>query len=72
MTLLRGDGGSSEERPYDVSRGQNRYVTLPLARKYFDKLQQAGKIDNLQHVCGVFGCELEVIVNEIKNRMYVC
>ena len=21
-----------------------------------DKLQQAGKIDNLQQVCGVFGC----------------
>ena len=24
-------GGSPEERPYDVSRGQNRFVTLPLA-----------------------------------------
>ena len=23
-------GGSPEEHPYDVSRGQNRYVTLPL------------------------------------------
>ena len=25
-----GGGGSPEERPYDVSRGQNRCVTLPL------------------------------------------
>ena len=24
-----GGGGSPEERPYDVSRGQYRYVTLP-------------------------------------------
>ena len=24
-----GAGGSPEERPYDVSRGQKRYVTLP-------------------------------------------
>ena len=31
VTFLRGEGGGSpEERPYDVSRGQNRYVTLPL------------------------------------------
>ena len=32
VTFLRGvgvGGGSPEERPYDVSRGQNRYVTLP-------------------------------------------
>ena len=29
MTFLRG-GGSPKERRYDVSRGQNRYVTLPL------------------------------------------
>ena len=29
VTFLRG-GGSPEKRPYDVSRGQNRYVTLPL------------------------------------------
>ena len=34
VTFLRGGGGgSSEERPYDVSRGQNRYVTLPLYSK---------------------------------------
>ena len=32
VTFLRGGGGSPEERPYDVSRGQNRYVTLPLHR----------------------------------------
>ena len=25
----RRGGGSPEERPYDVSRGQNRYVMLP-------------------------------------------
>ena len=31
VTFLRGGGGGfSEKRPYDVSRGQNRYVTLPL------------------------------------------
>ena len=35
VTFLRGGGGggggsSSEERPYDVSRGQDRHVTLPL------------------------------------------
>ena len=24
------EGGSPEERPYDISRGQNRYVMLPL------------------------------------------
>ena len=31
LTFLRWvGGGSPEERPYDVSRGQNRYVTLPL------------------------------------------
>ena len=28
--VSKGGGGSPEERPYDVSRGQNRYVTLPL------------------------------------------
>ena len=27
--VSKGGGGSPEERPYDVSRGQNRYVTLP-------------------------------------------
>ena len=25
-------GGVSKERPYDVSRGQNRFVTLPLVQ----------------------------------------
>ena len=29
MTFLRGGGESPEKRSYDVSRGQNRYVTLP-------------------------------------------
>ena len=29
VTFLRRGGGCPEERPYDVSRGQNRYVTLP-------------------------------------------
>ena len=28
-----GVGGSLEEHSYDVSRGQNRYVTLPLLSK---------------------------------------
>ena len=28
VTFLRRGGGSPEEHPYDVSRGQNRYVTL--------------------------------------------
>ena len=33
-----GGGGAPEERPYDVSRGQNRYVTLPLSsEKVFNK-----------------------------------
>ena len=27
--VSKGGGGSPEERPYDVSRGQNRLVTLP-------------------------------------------
>ena len=27
--VSKGGGGSPEERPYDVSRGQNRYVRLP-------------------------------------------
>ena len=27
--VSKGDEGSPEERPYDVSRGRNRYVTLP-------------------------------------------
>ena len=36
MTFLRG-GGSPEERLYDVSRGQNRYVTLPLAKIFHVK-----------------------------------
>ena len=26
--VSKGGGGSPEERPYDVSRGQNRYVTV--------------------------------------------
>ena len=30
VTFLRGVRGSPEERSYDVSRGQNRYVTLLL------------------------------------------
>ena len=29
VMFLRGGGESPEERPYDVFRGQNRYVTLP-------------------------------------------
>ena len=37
--VSRGEGGgmegSLEERPYDVSRGQNRYVTLPLIATLF-------------------------------------
>ena len=31
--VSKGGGGCPEERPYDVSRGQNRYVTLPLVKK---------------------------------------
>ena len=31
-------GGSPEERPYDVSRGQNQYVIPPLAITYFNNL----------------------------------
>ena len=27
--VSKGGGGSPEERPYDVSRGKNRYETLP-------------------------------------------
>ena len=33
-----------------------------------DKLQQAGKIDNLQQFCGVFGC---VLVNKTKNVYFL-
>ena len=33
VTFLRRGGGSAEERPYDFSRGQNRFVTLPLATR---------------------------------------
>ena len=33
-----------------------------------DKLQQAGKIDNLQQVCGIFGC---VLVNKTKNVYFL-
>ena len=32
VTFLRGGVGSSEERPYDVSRGQNRYVNASLSK----------------------------------------
>ena len=32
------------------------FVILTSLLQLFDKLQQAGKIDNLQQVCGVFGC----------------
>ena len=35
-----GGGGSSEKRPYDVSRGQNRCVTLPLTCN-------AGKVEKI-------------------------
>ena len=37
VTFLRGGGvrGSPEERPYDVSREQNRHVTLPLGKYCF-------------------------------------
>ena len=30
MTFVRGGGGVPEKRTYDVSRGHNRYVRLPL------------------------------------------
>ena len=30
-----GWGGLQKKLPYDVSRGQNRYVALPLARHFF-------------------------------------
>ena len=33
-----------------------------------DKLQQAGKIDNLQQVCGVFGCVIAVCWNITNIR----
>ena len=36
LTFLRGGGGvgeSLEERPYDVSHGQNRYMTFPVVDK---------------------------------------
>ena len=40
VTFLKGGGGSPKKRPYDVSRGQNRYVTLPLARhSFFNKIK---------------------------------
>ena len=32
-----------------------------------DKLQQVGKIDNLQQVCGVFGCV--GLYSAVKNRI---
>ena len=36
--LTGGGGGAPEERPYDVSHGQNRYVTLSLSsEKVFNK-----------------------------------
>ena len=36
--VSKGGGGvSPEERLYDVSRGQNRYVTLPLAKIFHVK-----------------------------------
>ena len=35
VTFLRGGGGClQKKRPYEVSRGQNRYVTLPLVAFY--------------------------------------
>ena len=46
-TFLRGGGGGSpEECPYDVSRGQNRYVTLPLlcSGNHYEKLYQLNLI----------------------------
>ena len=30
--VSRVGGGSPEKRPYDVSRGQNQYMTFPLTR----------------------------------------
>ena len=41
VTFLKGGGvGSPEKRPHDVSRRQNRYVTLPLARhSFFNKIK---------------------------------
>ena len=35
VTFLKGGERSPEKRPYDVSRGQNRYVALPLAGHFF-------------------------------------
>ena len=38
VTFLRG-GGSPERRPYEVSRGQNRYVALPLQERHTFKFR---------------------------------
>ena len=48
VTFLSGGGGSPEERPHDISRRQNRYVTLPLANRLIQRVpKKAGVILNL-------------------------
>ena len=37
-----------------------------------DKLQQAGKIDNLQQVCDVFGCVSNVLVQKYSSQEVSC
>ena len=53
VTFLRGSGGSPEERSYDVSRGQNRYVTLPLIRT--QQLQYVGQFAVAPSIFNIFG-----------------
>ena len=37
--------------------------------QFVDKLQQVGKINNLQQVCGVFGCVLTLCINRDPDRV---
>ena len=42
-----------------ISTGVLQLVPTSCNKYANDKLQQAGKIDNLQQVCGVIGCVVE-------------
>ena len=61
VMLLR--GGSPEERPHDVSRGQNRYATLSL-NNYI--------LDEVFVICRIIDVEALIILHITKTESNNC
>ena len=67
-----GGGGSPEKRPYDVSRGQNRYVTLPFilsGNQMYVKIQASRDKSNLPKSLRCWYNPLKYLAMEVADKI---